>query len=139
MGYKSPRTYTLIGVHSTGGSPNDSTLYYIGGSAISLGTVDASHRITIGKSGIIRLAQVTIYSATAIGTNENWTISLHDGTTTTAIATVGAAAATRTWLNDNMNYPITAGGYIQMITTTPAWATNPEGCFVYWLLMVEYE
>lgn len=139
MGYSRPRTYTITGSHTTATSPNDTTAYYIGGSANAMGTGDASHRLVIGKSGFIRSVQLTLYSATTVGTNEDWTFSLYDGTTTTSLGAVGLATASRTWLKENMNYPITAGGYIQLITTTPAWATNPEGITCYWIIHVEYE
>ena len=139
MGYKAPRTYTIVGTHTTVMSPVDATAYYIGGSAVAIAAGAALRRIMIPKSGIIRSAQLTIYSSTADGTNEAWTVSLYDGTTTTAVAVVSAAVASRTWLNNNMNYPVTEGGYVQFVMTTPTWATNPDGCTCHYILVVEYE
>jgi hypothetical protein len=139
MGYKSPRTYTITGSATTLISPVDATAYYVGGSVPAIGTSAASRQIKMPKSGIIRTALILIYSATADGTNEAWTINLYDGTTTTAIAIVSAAAAARTWLNNNMNYPVTEGGYVQFSMTTPTWVTNPEGCTAQYCIIVEYE
>lgn len=139
MGYKSPRTYTICHSGSTSANPLDATVYYIGGTVTGLGTANASRQTSVAKRGIIRSVMLQIYSGTVIGTNEDWTWSLYDGTTTTAIATLGAATAMRTWSNTNLNYPIAEGGYFQLTTTTPAWVTNPEGCTFFATIIIEYE
>jgi len=137
MGYKAPRTYSLVYGTQTAKNPVDATTYYIGGAGQDMASSNAYSRFTIPKSGVIREAVVTVYSSTNIGTAENWTFSLFDGTTTTAIATLSVASLERIFFNPNMNYRVTAQGYVSVVTTTPTWVTNPEGCRVHVVLVVE--
>ena len=141
MGYKSPRTYTLCGSHNaaTGYNPIDATNFYGGGATNIFGTGAAIRQIGIPITGVIRQISLQTYSATVTGSNENWLMSLYDGTTTTAIATLGLATPPRTWSSANLNFPVTAGGYVQFLSTTPTWATNPEGLSGSWVIVVEYE
>lgn len=139
MGYKSPRTYVLSGLHSTGLTPVDATTYYAGGSSPTVSISSTIMRIYIPISGVIRQIVFDAYCSVTDGSNEAWIVSLYDGTTSSAIATVASATARRTWFNQNLKYPVTAGGYIQFVTTTPTWATNPDGLKVAWWALIEYE
>lgn len=140
MGHKAPRTYTLSGGNNAIlAVPLDTTVYYIGGTKATITTTLATAHTTIPISGIIRAVCVQIYAVTVAGSNENWILSLYDGTTTTPIATVGLAAGERNWINTDMNFPVTKGGYVTVTTTTPAWGTNPEGITAQFLIVVEYE
>ena len=136
MGYKSPRTYTICGTWTLS-TWTDATTYYAHMSLIS--TAAAARRIPVPINGIIRQIKVYTYSSTVAGSVEDWVFSVYDGTTDTPIATVGSLSAERTWYNANLNYPVSASGYIQLKTTTPAWATNPEGTVCQFEIVVEYE
>jgi hypothetical protein len=120
-------------------NPADATTYYIGGSKGSITATANQTRILIPISGVIRSVSVQIFSVTATGTNEDWTVELFDGTTAATIATLGAATIQRNWVNNNMNYPVVSGGYVTIRTTSPTWVTNPEGCTAQYHIVVEYE
>jgi len=139
MGYKSPRQYSICLQAQTSMNPSDATTLYIGGVSPDISTSSTRTKTFIPINGFVRVASLYINSATVNGTNEDWIFSLYDGTVTTDIATVGLSAAERVWENYNMNYKVTAGGYIQLKTTTPTWVTNPEGCRAYCILIVESE
>ena len=139
MGYKSPRSYTISGNHTTVFSPADATAYAIGGSSPSIGTAGSTRRIYLPTGGVVRSVCLSICSVTAIGTNEDWTVSITDGTTTVTVATTGIAQTVRTWINQNINLPVVSGGYIYLTTTTPTWVTNPEGCSAFYVIVIDYE
>ena len=140
MGYKSPRTYTLNICNKSLLAPADATTYYFAGDVNTPGTVDGVATIVVPKTGHIRSIAIQIYSSTASGTNEDWTLVLENYTTTTdyTIATLGLAAARRLWNNENLNIPVTSQDLISIKTTTPTWATNPQGCLMTGTIVVDY-
>jgi hypothetical protein len=140
MGYNRPRFICLSSVTS-GNTANDSTTYYLGGGYPSLTTVTSGGGFIMPMNGFIRMASITSYSATVTGTNEDWTFLIRNLTTTTdyPFVTVGAATATRVFQNNNLNIPVSVGDEIFFKTTTPAWATNPDGIIFQSRLFIEVE
>lgn len=126
MGYISPGyAYVYCGFGSY--NPGDSTLYYFGAFPSGSPSSQGVYLVYFPTSGVIRAAVLDTY-ATTVGTAEDWTIAIRKNNTTDyTFATVGAATAHRLFANYSLSIPIAAGDYIEFKTTTPAWATNPEG------------
>jgi hypothetical protein len=138
MGYNRPNTYSLyIGFGSF--NPVDATTYYFSNiTSVVPGTGSGVLLIYIPRQGVIRACSLQTFSGTATGTNEDWTIAIRKNNTTDyTIATVGAATPSRHFANYALDIPVKQGDYIEMTTTTPTWATNPEGCRGYGNLLLE--
>lgn len=139
MGYKPPRDISLY-VGSASMNPADSTTYYFGDN-VGYGWGNQGWAICyIPVTGMIRMAQVTMTSTTATGTNESIVMVIRKNNTTDyTFATVGAATAVRLFANYALAIPVSQGDYIEFKVSTPAWVTNPEGCRCHGKIVLEYE
>jgi len=127
MGYKKAEIKGMFPLGSGSGDLADSLTYYVAGSP-GTGIVDASgtHKFTMVESGTIRFVTVNTYSTTAAGTAENISVYIRKNNTTNyLVATIGIAEKLRVFTNANMNVPLIAGDYFEVIIVCPAWATNP--------------
>jgi hypothetical protein len=120
-------------------SPVDSATVFIG-STYSLvpASTGGQQRVYIPKNGTIKAVYVSGYTTGAVGTAENWQmfVRLND-TTDTSISTVGAAAAQRVWTNTSLNIAVSAGDFIEIKSTHPAWATNPVNTRYHAVIYIE--
>lgn len=103
----------------------DATTYYLGMSVLVLIAAQGRSVVYVPKAGTIKVADVMSYASTA-GTSEDWTwgIAINNGAPT-PIQTLGVSANIRHWRNAALNIAVAAGDYIELVTTTPTWATNP--------------
>jgi hypothetical protein len=62
-----------------------------------------------------------------------------NNTTDYALATVQMNAANVLLANYALDIPVVAGDYILLKITTPAWVTNPTGCFIGGSILIECE
>lgn len=113
-------------------SPSDSTTYYTGSYAANFNTTQGLHRLFIPKTGILTIADVAFYCSGDVSSNEAWVVSIRlNNSTDYQIASVANTDRAKRWFNDAMNIPVTKDDYIEIKTTTPAWATNPTGVIAY--------
>ena len=139
MGYKSPLPYTLS-ILSGSGSPADSADYFFGFSTTFGAGTTALNRIYIPRTGLIRKCSVLTNAATTSGTGENiiMVIRVND-TTDYAFATVGVAGQIRFFENLALSIPVSAGDFVSIKMTTPAWVTNPDGFRIAGSMLIECE
>jgi len=139
-GYNSwPFMYTLpIGTAS--GNPSDSSTYYIGSipnqpwaSAATL------NRVYIPRAGQIRAAALNIQNTVNGSAEDVVCVFRLNNTTDYAFATVSMNAANVLLANYALDIPVIAGDYILLKITTPAWVTNPTGCFIGGSILIECE
>lgn len=129
MGFTSPNTYCLTGVGNAT-SPLDSTTYYLGFRTAAWSTSANQACFYFPRKGTIRAVLIEVWSSVATGTAEDWTMILrYNAATDYTIMTLGAATPGRLWYNYNLNIPCEVGEKCEMKTTTPAWVTNPDGCY----------
>lgn len=139
MGYKKANKLVIQG-SCCSTNPVDSTTYYLGNrTADSLNTTADYQRLYIPVNGCIRACELYVIATATVGTAEDWTwvIRLNNATDYT-FYTLGAAEAKRRFYNYNLNIPVSAGDYIELKTTTPAWVTNPEGVRCMAFVLVQY-
>lgn len=118
--------YTLSILTGTWSTPLDSTVYYFGKGTSGVTTTQGQNPIKIPKAGSIRTCQIYAICWSGETSSENWSLYVRvNNTTDYLIATVGAATSQKNWDNLALNIPVSAGDYIEIKTTTPAWATNP--------------
>jgi hypothetical protein len=124
-------------------SPADATTYYItqrgGGAAFANTTSDAGTRIYIPKSGTIKTAYGTVSVDGTLSSGEDSTISirLNDTTSTNVSTTVETNGTTNSFSNTNLSIAVAAGDFIDVLFTTPTWATNPTGVYLTISLFIE--
>lgn len=113
-------------------APADSTTYYISSTRLtSLETsATASTRIYIPISGTITKVYGVLTVGGTLGSSENITyaIRLNDTTNTNITTTGQATSASNAFSNTGLSISVTAGDYINLLMTTPAWTTNPTTC-----------
>jgi hypothetical protein len=109
-------------------SPADLATMYCGAQPIIMGGVANLRKIYVPAAGRIIGAMIFTHSATAAGTNENWSLYIRKNDTTDyLIAMVGLAAAERNFNNMAMDIPMIAGDYFEIKMVCPTWVTNPTG------------
>lgn len=135
--YATPPGYTLNVMYDVPFTPTDNATYYFGNlpnaGASGAGTpereVEGTQKIYVPRTGTIKAAFITAHITpynSIWGTSEAWPLYIRtDNTTDTLIASVADNTAIRTWSNTSMSIPVTAGGYFEIKTICPEWATNP--------------
>jgi hypothetical protein len=105
--------YTLA-LTSLQSNLNTGTPYYFGNLGRSNSTTADQSRVYIPKTGIIKKAYITSYSATT-GTITSITVSIRlNNTTDTLVASSIASAIFRTYNNNALSISVTEGDYIEM-------------------------
>jgi hypothetical protein len=126
MGYITPGSYMIFGGASNI-SPADSLTYYFGFIS-ALTQLPAATRMYIPRTGTIRSCQLYWYAQTVDASTENVAFSIRlNNTTDTAIYTGSMANAAAPQVNNALNVPVVRGDYINLKMVCPAWATNPTG------------
>lgn len=141
MGYKSPKTYSLITAHAVADFL-DATSYYAGNYATSAPSTTAAQRnIPIPLSGFIRAVALQ-YRPGTVGSNEAGTtfaIRVNDTTDYAIATTADFSQANFQVRNSNMNIPVSAGDFIQIKVVTTTWATNPLQTHMNGVIVIEHE
>jgi hypothetical protein len=115
-----------IGVQAHEFDPIDAEVLYFGMLPVEPSTTAANNKVHIRTAGTLRIANIYSYSQVA-GSNESWTIAVRlNNTTDTTIATVAAATNERIFSNTGLSIAVVAGDYVEIKSTNPTWATNPE-------------
>lgn len=112
-------------------NPGDSTVYYSGGFAsVGPSTTAALRRIYFPSACTI--TDCTLFIVTNVsGSGETVNFAIRVNNTTDTALTSGTIAATATTIvTTGLSISIAAGDYIELKTTTPAWASNPTGTFI---------
>jgi hypothetical protein len=118
-------TSYAINVQALTSSPADSTTVYFGTLPKAPTTTAGTSKIYIRAAGVIKRAEIYVYSGTA-GTSESWSLYIRkNNTTDTLIATLGVSASERVFTNANLAISVAAGDYIEIKGVQPLWATNP--------------
>lgn len=112
-------------------NPADSTNYYLTPATWGI-TSNNSNRLWIAKSGTITKVYGGVRVSSTLGSSENTTVAirLNDTTNTTISSTVKFDSADSSFSNTGLSISVTAGDYINVYVTTPAWVTNPQSVFV---------
>lgn len=118
------------------GVPADSTTYYVGGAqGRPLETTASRYGVRAPYGGTITAATMSSYCATAGSTTSwSWGLAINGGGATTVQA-VSSGSNSRVWTNSSLSIAVSANAYIEWVTTTPAWPTNPVGC-EFWATVV---
>lgn len=115
----------VINVQALTSSPTDAQTVYFGTLPKAPVTAAGTSKVYIPRTGILKHAEIYVYSGTA-GTAENWSLYVrHNNTTDYLIATVGSATNERRFTNNALTIAVTAGDYIEIKGVQPTWATNP--------------
>lgn len=109
-------------------TPVASTTYYFGATAaVGPSTTAQTTRIYVPRSGTLTAAQVWNHAGATAGSAESWQMLIRlNNATDTTVAAVASASAHRLWTNTALAIPVTTGDYVEIKTTTPAWATAPS-------------
>lgn len=112
-------------------NPADSTVYYSGGFAsVGPSTTAALRRIYFPSACTI--TDCTLFIVTNVngsGETVNFAIRLNN-TTDTALTSGTISATATTIVTTGLSISVSAGSYIELKITTPAWVTNPTGTFI---------
>ncbi len=118
--------YVLTVTSLNGISFSDSQTIYIGSLVRDTTTTSALRKIFIPKTGTIKAAYIFGNFVTA-GSNEAWVAAIRlNDTTDTTIQSVSVSSTSRTWSNAALSIAVTAGDFIEIKFTNPAWGTNPD-------------
>lgn len=140
MGYTNPKTITLTLPMASFAAPADATEYWAGGGGLAFAASTTGRRIYVPMACTIRKATLCTAASTTAGSGESWTMNIQvNGGTKYPIEALTIANSIRNWNNTNMNIPLVAGDYFVFNTTTPTWATNPEGLIGTGIVILEYE
>jgi len=129
--------YTLQWGISAGWNPVDSTTYYFGGNWLQNGTA-ARTRLYIPLGGTIVYASFNSFVGTTLGSAETssaW-VRLNNTTDTLISDVIQQDAAYEQFINSSLSIAVSAGDYIEIKWTTPAYATNPTNTRQYGTIMV---
>lgn len=120
-------SYSLHVCTTTVHNPGDGLTYYFGAVGFAAVTTADTRRVYIPRAGtIVAASVVSDTTAGTVGTNENISIYIRlNNTTSTLIATVGAATKYREFRNTSLSITVAAGDYIEIEVVCPTWATNP--------------
>jgi len=120
------RIYNVINIQALNYSPVDAQTVHFGMLPKAPVTAANTSKIYFRQSGTIQSAEIYSFATTA-GTGEAWSLYIRKNNTTDfLIATVNSATGERVFSNLNINIPINAGDYIEIKSTNPTWATNPN-------------
>jgi len=120
-----PTGYTLFGQSTTQTVARNTTNYF--GALPKVSSITAGqNKIFIPRTGTITWAQVYTYSGGA-GTNQTWGMYVQvNGSTTYAIgANLTSTGNERIWTNDSINIPVLKGNYIEFMSKSPGFVTQP--------------
>lgn len=108
-------------------TPGDSNTYYWTITTQPTLTIANATKLVIGKTGTINKVYGTFGVSGTLATTENVTLSLYvNETTDNNVITTGQMSATdNPFSNTSAGVSVTAGDYIYIKMTTPAWSTNP--------------
>lgn len=126
-----PTTVTFYMVCPTSSNPADSTTYFLSSTSAPLQittTVTVNTRLYFPIATTIRAVAANFHnSAGTLGSNENSTVFIRvNGSTDTNITTTLQLTATdNPFTVSGLAIVISAGDYISIGVTTPAWVTNP--------------
>ena len=129
--------YSLQWAIITGWSPVDSTTYYISGKGVQDGNA-ARGRIYIPVSGTIVYADFNSYVGTTLASAETssaW-VRLNNTTDTLISDAIQQDAVYEQFVNSALSIAVTAGNYVEIKWTTPAWGTNPTNTRQYGFIVV---
>jgi len=129
--------YTLQWAIIAGWSPVDSTTYYISGKGVQDGNA-ARGRIYIPVSGTIVYADFNSYVGTTLASAETssaW-VRLNNTTDTLISDAIQQDTVYEQFVNSALSIAVTAGNYVEIKWTTPAWVTNPTNTRQYGFIVV---
>ena len=129
--------YSLQWAIITGWSPVDSTTYYISGKGVQDGNA-ARGSIYIPVSGTIVYADFNSYVGTTLASAETssaW-VRLNNTTDTLISDAIQQDAVYEQFVNSALSIAVTAGNYVEIKWTTPAWVTNPTNTRQYGFIVV---
>ncbi len=112
-------------------NPADNTVYYSGGFAsVGPSTTAALRRIYFPSACVI--TDCTLFIVTNVnGSSETVNFAIRLNNTSDTPLTSGTISATATAIvTTGLSISVSAGSYIEIKTTTPAWVTNPTGTFI---------
>lgn len=105
-----------------------SSYHFFGGQAFTLTQLDGAQRVYVAKPGTIKVAYITLFAATVVGSGENISVYIRKNATTDyLIQTVGNTNQLRVFSNTGLSISVVQGDYIEIKIVTPAWATTPTG------------
>jgi len=114
-----------------------STTYYFGIPVISAIGTAAIRRVYIPQSGTIKGGQIYMRTTAATST-QTWTLSIRlNNSSNTTFSSVGDASQDKIFSATGLSIAVSAGDYIEIITTTPAWTTAPGNTSVYGSIFIQ--
>ena len=114
-----------------------STTYYFGIPVISAIGTAAIRRVYIPQSGTIKGGQIYMRTTAATST-QTWTFSIRlNNLSNTTFSSVGDASQDKIFSATGLSIAVSAGDYIEIITTTPAWTIAPGNTSVYGSIFIQ--
>lgn len=117
----------ILYVHHPSYNPSDSQTNFFSNIAIVPVTTTTAHEVILRGNGVIRACDFNTWAATAVGTNEAFSLYIRINSTDYLVQTISAATQKRSFVNTSLNIPFVDGDVLRMNYVTPAWATNPTG------------
>jgi len=129
--------YSLQMICTTTLNPTDNSIYFIGGFQTTPSTTDFNGRLICPKSGTIK--SVVFASRQTLGSGESSTIALGVNGSYSNISTsiIFSGNPLNSQLISGLSRSVTAGDYITIRWTCPAWATNPTNVLVNVTIYIE--
>lgn len=112
-------------VQCTPSNPTSSGTFYFGQGPKEMTVSALESRVYIPRTGVIVAAHLSSFAGIAATAGD---VSLYirvNNTSDTLIQTQGLASQTTIWSNTGLSINVTAGSYIEIKMTTPAWVTPP--------------
>jgi PKD repeat protein len=126
-----------IPVVALANAPADSVTNYIGWMPRAPTTTQNSNLFLIPSGGNITSAYI-LDNSTTVSTNENYNYFVQtQNRNDTLIAKVTTTAGLKVFSNAAMSNPVTAGGFLEVKRTHPAWTTNPTSNNVSGIVFVD--
>lgn len=117
-------------------TPNDSTAYMLGNSGNAMTTTTTGYRVYVLKSGTIQGVYLSEVYVNGSAENVVHEIEVNAATAYT-LETVTWASTPTYVLKTDLAIPVTAGDYLFIKITTPAWASNPTALNIKGLIYIE--
>lgn len=122
----------MLQITNFGGfNPADSTTYYlVNASGLNTLSNGAKSRFQITRTATITACYALVTVQGVLGSSENVTLQIFvNGSSSTNVSTTWQWTATSNNIsNTGLSISVSAGDYVQVRYTTPAWVTNPTTC-----------
>lgn len=130
--------YAMLYFQSLSFNPTDATTRYVGATNLTPSAAISLVAFTIPQAGTITSSSIAFVAASTTGSSEAISCYLRiNDTTDYLVATVSAATANRTFVNNSMSIAVAANDTIALKWVFPTWVTNPAGVTIGGIAVME--